>query len=157
MNLTEKAAYIKGLIEGMGIKADTNEGKIYAAICDLLAEMALEVEDLADGIEDLSESVEELDEAIGVIDEDLDDLEGFVYEDEDEEEADNDLYKVTCPKCGDEVYLDEDTIMTGKIDCPNCGEPLEFDVCDCGCDDCDCCCDDDEDEEDKEDEEFFNE
>ena len=145
MNLTEKAAYIKGLIEGMGIKADTNEGKIYAAICDLLTEMALEVEDISD-------SVEELDEAIGVIDEDLDDLETFVYEDDDdEEEDDNELYKVTCPKCGDEVFLDEDTILTGKIDCPNCGEPLEFDVsCNCGCDDdcdCDCDCKDDEDEE----------
>ena len=86
-----------------------------------------------------------------MIDEDLDDLESVVYEDdEDEEETDNDLYKVTCPKCGDEVYLDEDTIMTGKIDCPNCGEPLEFDVscsCDCCGDECDCDCEDDEDEE----------
>ena len=146
MNLTEKAAYIKGLIEGMGIKADTNEGKIYAAICDLLTEMALEVEDLSD-------SVEELDEAIGAIDEDLEDLESVVYDeedDEDDEETDDDLYKVTCPKCGDEVYLDEDTIMTGKIDCPNCGEPLEFDVCDCGCDDCDCCGEDEDEDEDDE-------
>ncbi len=137
MNLTEKAAYMKGLIEGMGIKADSNEGKIYAAICDLLSEMALEVEELGG-------AVEELDDAIGVMDEDLDDLESFVYEDDDEEETDNDLYRVTCPKCGDEVYLDEDTILTGKIDCPNCGEPLEFDIgCGCGCndydhDDCDC-------------------
>ncbi len=157
MNLTEKAAYIKGLIEGMGIKADTNEGKIYAAICDLLTELALEVEDLTDSVEDLSESVEELDEAIGVIDEDLDDLESAVYEDDedDEEETDNDLYKVTCPKCGNEVYLDEDTIMTGKIDCPSCGEPLEFDICDCGCDDCGCGCDCEDDED--EDEEMITE
>ncbi len=155
MNLTEKAAYIKGLIEGMGIKADTNEGKIYAAICDLLAEMALEVEDLSNSVEEIDENIGELDDAIGALDEDLDDLESVVYEDEDDEddeEADDDLYKVTCPKCGDEVYLDEDTIMEGKIDCPNCGEPLEFDVCDCGCDHCgdDCDCDECSDEEDEE-------
>jgi len=92
-----------------------------------------------------------------VIDEDLDDLESVVYEDEDEEETDDDLYKVTCPKCGNEVYLDEDTIMAGKIDCPNCGEPLEFDVC--GCDECDSCDgeEEDEDEDEKKDDGFFNE
>ena len=140
MKLTEKAAYLQGLIEGMNVKADSNEGKIYAAICDFLAEAALE-------LEDLSGAVDELDEAVGIIDEDLGELEDYTYGDEDEDDDDDDdddeLYSVVCPKCGEELYIDEDIIDDGSIDCPNCGEKLEFDTDEdcCCCDECDCGCD----------------
>ncbi len=52
------------------------------------------------------------------------------------------MYDVKCPKCGNTVCIDEDTLLQGDIDCPNCGEKLEFDF-DCDCED-GCCCGDDE-------------
>ncbi len=142
MNPSEKVAYLKGLIEGMGIKADSNEGKIYAAVCDALAALAVEVEDLTDG-------VNELDEAIGAIDDDLADLEDYTYGDEDDDDYDDDddedeeYYDVTCPSCGNELTVGESIVMEGSMKCPNCGELLEFDADgECCCDDEDCgCCD----------------
>ena len=44
MTVTEKVAYLKGLMEGMKIDTESNEGKILAAMADIL-----EVED-ANGI-----------------------------------------------------------------------------------------------------------
>ena len=40
MNLTEKAAYIKGLADGLDYDKTTKEGKILAALLDLVDEMA---------------------------------------------------------------------------------------------------------------------
>ena len=63
-------------------------------------------------------------------------------EEDDECGCDDDLYEVTCPSCGDQIYLDEDMLLEGDTVCPNCGEKLEFDFdgCDCGCEDDDCGC-----------------
>ncbi len=48
MGISEKIAYLKGLMEGMKIDEQSNEGKLFAAIVDVLDEVALEVEDLTD-------------------------------------------------------------------------------------------------------------
>ncbi len=48
MNLTEKAAYIRGLIEGLDVKDDSKENKILLAIVDLLDDLTLTVSDLED-------------------------------------------------------------------------------------------------------------
>ena len=48
MGISEKVAYLKGLMEGMNLSADSNEGKLFRAIVDVLDEIALEVEDLTD-------------------------------------------------------------------------------------------------------------
>ena len=34
MTLTEKASYLKGLMDGMNLDTTTNEGKLFAAIAD---------------------------------------------------------------------------------------------------------------------------
>ena len=31
-----------------------------------------------------------------------------------------------CPKCGEVIEVDEETLLNESIDCPKCGEPLEF-------------------------------
>ena len=46
MGITEKVAYLKGLAEGLGLDKDSKEGKLFAAIIDVLDDMALEIEDL---------------------------------------------------------------------------------------------------------------
>ena len=46
MEITEKVAYLKGLMEGMKIDTESNEGKVLAAMADILEDIGLELEDL---------------------------------------------------------------------------------------------------------------
>ena len=140
MTVTEKVAYLKGLAEGLGIEEDSKEGKLLKAVMDVLADLAVSVEDLEDYTAELTEQVD-------AVDEDLDSLENDFYGECDccDDDEDEEYYDITCPSCGDEFSVDEDTLLEGGIECPNCGEHLEFDV---ECDDCGCdCCSDEEDEE----------
>lgn len=143
MTLTEKVAYLKGLAAGLDLDKDSKETKIFEAMFDILEDMALTVSDID---EDLS-TVEDL---VDAIDEDLDELEEYIYCDEDEDDFcccgdEDDLYEVECPSCGEEIYLDDEMLDEEFIECPACGEKLELDIdfddcdCDCGCD----CCDED--------------
>lgn len=148
MNTSEKVAYVKGLAEGLGYDNTSKEGKILAAILDIL-------EDVAHDIEDLEENAWNLGEAIDQVSDDLADIEEVVYdEDYDEEDEDDEcdgccgccddeepvFYEVTCPACGNTITIDEDVLDLGSIECPNCGEELEFDGIEV---------DEDEDEEDE--------
>ena len=147
MTLTEKVAYLKGLAEGLDLDKDTKEAKIFEAMFDILEDMALTVTDID---EDLS-AVEDL---VDAIDEDLDELEEYIFDDEDFDDDcdccccdDEELYEVECPLCGEEILLDDEMLDEEIIECPGCGERLELDIdfddcecdCDCGCD----CCDED--------------
>ncbi len=140
MTITEKVAYLKGLLEGLGVDADSKEGKIWKAVMDVLADVALSVEDL-------EATVQEMGEQVDTIDEDLDALETEYYDDCDCDcDCDccdeDEFYEVTCPACDECFDVDEETLLDGGVDCPACGEHLEFDIdCDCCCedDDCDCC------------------
>ena len=62
MSVTERAAYLKGLAEGLEITPDTKEGKLLLAILDLLDELALSVADLEDETVQLCEQVDMSDE-----------------------------------------------------------------------------------------------
>ena len=79
MNTSEKVAYVKGLAEGLGYDNTSKEGKILAAILDIL-------EDVAHDIEDLEENAWDLGEAIDQVSDDLSDMEEFVYDLDDEDE-----------------------------------------------------------------------
>ena len=140
MTVTEKVAYLKGLMEGLSVDETSKEGKILKAVVDVLDDLAMSVEDLEDYTAELTEQVD-------AVDEDLDSLENDFYGECDccDDDEDEEYYDITCPSCGDEFGVDEDTLLEGGIECPNCGEHLEFDV---ECDDCGCdCCSDEEDEE----------
>lgn len=129
--LTEKAQYLKGLFDGMEIDKTGKEGKLFAAILDMLDEMALEI---ADGVDVQNEMQEQLNE----VDEDLADLEEYIYEDEDDElyDCDDEGLFMTCPKCGDDIYVEFDAISDDcTVDCPNCGETIEIE-CDGECEIC---------------------
>jgi len=139
MDLTEKIAYLKGMLEGMEIDKDSKEGKIYTAIMDILTDMALTVEDVVDYVDELSEQVDEIDEDLAMVEEYLD--EECECDCDCDDDWDGEFYEITCPACGESFEVDEDTLLDGGIACPECNEPLEFDIeCDCDCDDeCDCC------------------
>lgn len=131
MNMNESVAYLKGLAEGLEIDSDKKEGKLLLAIIDTL-------QAIADEVSDVEEICDEYGELLDTLDEDLGNLEEDFYGEDDEDDDDNPLYEVTCPSCGDTVYLDEDMLLEGDMECPNCGQMLEFDLeacdCECGCD-----------------------
>ena len=144
MKLNERAAYLKGLMEGLEISEETKEGKVLKAMYELLAELCDTVTDLDD---DLDQVYDELD----AMDEDMDELEEYVYGDdmddeEEDDEGDGELeaeveYELTCPNCGAVTVVDEDTLFNEKISCPNCGAEfdIEFTECDGECDGCTDC------------------
>ncbi len=125
MEISEKVAYIKGLAEGMKLDTETNEGKILSQMIDVLQDIAYQLEDVDSDLNEIVDAVNDIDESVA-------DLEDAVYgEDEDECDCgceDQDMYEITCPKCGNSVVVDFDVIAQGELACPNCGEPLEFDL-----------------------------
>ena len=145
MELSKRAAYLQGLVDGLGVDESTKEGKIIKAMSALLAEMAEALEgmdeDLSrayDQINDLSDELEDL-EADLYEDEDDDEDEGDEDdddEDDDEEEEDADdandddiasepFYEVACPNCGETVYVSEDDLDAGEANCAHCGVTFE--------------------------------
>ena len=46
MEITEKVAYLKGLAEGMELDTNKKEGKLLAAMIDVLEDIPLELEEL---------------------------------------------------------------------------------------------------------------
>ena len=142
MDICEKIAYIKGLAEGLSLDETKPEGKVLAAIIDLLGDITEEICDIEDGCDELMEQID-------AVDEDLADLESFIYEDDEDDEDDCDcdcdcddcddaVYEIECPACNDIIYLDEEMLEEEGMVCPNCGTDLEFDFEGCDCD-CDCC------------------
>ena len=122
MNVSEKVAYLKGLMEGLKIDAESDSGKMFQAIIDVLDEVALEIEDLTD-------EVMEVGDGLDVVSDDLADIEEMVYDDEDEDDdEDEPVYMTTCPECEEKIYFDEDFLEDGTVVCPNCGAKLEFDA-----------------------------
>lgn len=130
MSITEKVAYLKGLAEGMDLDTEKKEGKLLAAMIDVLEDIALELADIED-------AQEELGEGLDAVSDDLEDVEDLLYgEDEDDEPEyelddlgeDEDCYATTCPTCEETIYFDESVLEDGEVICPNCGEKLEFDL-----------------------------
>lgn len=134
MTITERAAYIKGLAEGLGIDESTKEGKVIKALIDAFDDMALTVSDLEAELDELTEQVETIDEDLGSLEEDYYDLDDECDCEEcgAEDFEDGDIYEVCCPTCGDIVCIDSDMLEEGQTTCPNCGELLEFDLEDDG-------------------------
>ena len=126
MEISEKVAYLKGLAEGLALDTETKEGKLIAAIIDVLDEMSIRFEDIDDNLVDLEDGLD-------AVSDDLSEVEEALYEmDDDDEELDDDAeyFETTCPVCQEEIVFDEDTLDSGEIRCPNCGEKLEFELSD---------------------------
>ena len=71
MNITEKTAYLKGLMEGMSIDESKPEGKLLRAVVETLDEMAKEVNSLYDVTEYLEDYIDEIDYDLGDIESDF--------------------------------------------------------------------------------------
>ena len=139
--MKEKAAYLKGLIEGLGIDETTKEGKVIKVMSELLGELA----EAVDGIdEDVSRAYDQIND----VSEELEDLEADLYEDDDEDDEDDEpeeddadeddnadvagepYYEVACPACGKTVYVSEDDLDAGEAICPSCKVAFEVALAD---------------------------
>ncbi len=154
MEILEKVAYMKGLAEGIGLDVKSKEGKLLKVMMDILDDVALELQDIRDEQGDLEEGLD-------AVSEDLADVEGYLFDleddEEEDEEEDEEVYQTTCPNCDEEIFFDETILEDGSVLCPNCGEELEFDLSDLsGCGGCCGGCagaDEDKDKDDEDDDE----
>ena len=146
MTISEKAAYLKGLMDGLELDTEKAEGKMISAIVELLGDVTKKLTDVEDTTIAISDELDE-------IEEDLDAIEDYILEDEDEDEdwddedwddyedcdceecdceegfdfgdEDSIIYEVKCV-CGNVINFDEETLESGSIVCDACGETLEF-------------------------------
>ena len=100
MNISEKAAYLKGLISGMEYDVNTKEGKLFAGIIDLLEDISLSVLDLEDETATLGEYVEELDHDLGELEEDCYNCDCC---EDDDCDCCGDFEELKCPACGESI------------------------------------------------------
>ena len=141
MTISEKSAYLKGLMDGLKLSTETADGKMIASIVDLLGDLCKKVTDIEETTIAISDELDE-------IEEDLDAIEDYIMDEEDDydewddedEYADDEeyeegfdfgdedsiIYEVECPVCGEIINFDDETLEEGYIPCPNCGENLEF-------------------------------
>ena len=148
MTISEKSAYLKGLMDGLKLNTESDEGKMIAAIVDLLGDVTKKVADIEDTTIAISDELDEIEEDLDAIedyildededddDEDEDD-EFWPYDDEDEDDdeigdegfdfgdEETTVYEVRCA-CGNIIDFDEDVLESGSIVCDKCGETLEF-------------------------------
>ena len=145
MTINEKAAYLKGLMEGLQLDTEKAEGKMIAAMVDLLGDLSKKLTNVEDTTIAISDELDEIEEDLDAIedfimDEDEDDYEDDDYDDEDFEDYDDEdfdeegfdfgdedttIYEVKCV-CGNVIAFDEETLEEGSIVCDECGETLEF-------------------------------
>lgn len=137
MNLIERAAYLRGLADGMELDAEKKENKLMFALLDVIDEMAASISELEDTSADVEGELDEIAEELLSIEQNIG------MDDDCCDEDDDFFYEVVCPTCGDHITVDDSILAQGKINCPNCQEELEFEYDEC---DCDCCSCEDENE-----------
>ena len=140
MTVVEKAAYLKGLVSGLGVDPESRDGKLWNALTELVSDMAHEIEDLQAENAELSEALDDVfvdltaleemnlpqeaveDEEYDDDFEESDDL-GNVYDlgtyNRDEEDAED-------AEDAEDEELQYDGVMY-DVTCPACGEEITFD------------------------------
>ena len=128
MTNSERASYIKGLMEGMELDPKAKETKLFNAIVELLDDLSVSVEELEDGYDELCEQVDEIDQDLGSLEEDFYGLDeedcGCGCHHHGHEAA---IFEAICPSCGKNIELTDEMLEAEKMICPGCGETLEFD------------------------------
>ena len=141
MTISERAAYLKGLMEGLQLDTEKAEGKMIAAIVELLGDVTRNLNDIQETTIAISDELDEIEEDLDAIEDYILDEEDEDYEDEDYEDdfddeedfeegfdygdEDTTIYEVECA-CGNIIDFDEETLEQGSMRCPECGELLEF-------------------------------
>ena len=139
MTISERVAYLRGLMEGLNFGNDTPEQKVLNEIVDILGDMADEIDLVEENVDMINDYCEELDEDLGAVEE-------FFIDDEDDEDYDDecdgdcscceedcefagddgDFFEAECPACGDTIYIDESLMEKGEVICPSCNKKLSI-------------------------------
>ena len=136
-HLNEKVSYLRGLMEGMKLDVNTNEGLLLSKIVDVLDSIACDIADLADAQEELNEYVDSIDQDLAELEE--------VFEDElDEEEYDDDEDEEDEEEYEDDEDEEDEEFEGCSGDCGSCSgcdedEDVEFDgeiFVECMCPEC---------------------
>ncbi len=143
MTISEKSAYLKGLMDGLKLDTDKPEGQLISEIIDLLGDVTKRITDIEETTIAISDELDEIEEDLDAIEDYILDEEDEDYDDYDDEDYDDDfddddyeegfdfgdedsiIYEVKCA-CGNVINFDEETLEKGSITCENCGELLEF-------------------------------
>lgn len=142
MTISEKAAYLKGLMDGLNLDTEKAEGKMISAIVELLGDVTKRLSDVEETTIAISDELDEIEEDLDAIEDyildededDFDDEDDYDFDDEDEDyedegfdfgDDDSIIYEVKCA-CGNVINFDEETLEAGSIICDECGEKLEF-------------------------------
>ena len=141
MTISEKAAYLRGLMDGLKLDTDKPEGQMISAIVELLGDVTTTLANVQETTIAISDELDEIEEDLDaiedyILDEDEDDDEDWDEDDFDDEDEDLDegfdfgdedttIYEVKCV-CGNVIAFDEETLEEGSIVCDKCGETLEF-------------------------------
>ena len=142
MTISEKAAYLKGYMDGLELDTEKPEGKMIERIVDLLCDVTKRLADVEETTIAISDELDEIEEDLDAIedfimDEEFDDEDDFDDFDDDLDDEDFEdegfdfgdeettIYEVTCA-CGNVIAFDEETLEEGSIICDVCGETLEF-------------------------------
>ena len=143
MTISEKSAYLKGLMDGLNLDTEKAEGKLIKELIDLMGDVTKRLTDVEETTIAISDELDE-------IEEDLDAIEDYILDEEDEDydaydddydddfddeedyeegfdfgDEDSIIYEVKCA-CGEVINFDEEVLEEGSMTCPNCGETLEF-------------------------------
>ena len=144
MTISEKAAYLKGLMDGLKLDTEKPEGQMISEIVSLLGDVTKRLADIEETTINICDELDEIEEDLDAIedyildeeedyDDDEDDFEDWDDEDDFEDfdegfeygDEDSTIYEVKCT-CGEVINFDEETLEEGSMTCPNCGETLEF-------------------------------
>ena len=143
MTISEKSAYLKGLMDGLNLDTEKAEGKLISAIVELMGDVTKKLTDVEETTIAISDELDEIEEDLDAIEDyildeededydddyedDFDDYEDDEYDEEGFDFGDEDttIYEVKCA-CGNVINFDEETLEEGSIICEKCGETLEF-------------------------------
>jgi len=113
-SIKTRVAYLKGLIDGLGISQESKEGRVILEIADVLS-------DISNKIDDMEDVQLELEDYIYNIEEDLYEDDDKIFDEDDDVNFEGDFDHISCPQCNEIIYVEKTMIDNNKsIKCPNC-------------------------------------
>lgn len=115
-SIISKVSYLKGLVDGLKIDKNTNDGKVIIEIVDVLKIIAEEIENISEDQKDMRAYIDCMNKELADLQDNLYDDDYEAYKDEGEN-----FTEIQCPNCNDMVYVDKDILERRKeLTCPNC-------------------------------------
>ncbi len=124
--LREKAAYMRGVLEGINFNGADQQKRLWETLIDFC-------DGVADDLSSLEDSQGEFADYIEAIDEDLCTLEKYFYNEGDDandnqevifnSDPENSMVEMDCPFCNQGVYFENDT-GDYEVVCPECGKVI---------------------------------